>query len=136
MVSVGRCIFYGLLIMSLKLWTIGFTFTRWLALVALALLPTALIVVTYRWYRGRPLWTMADLPVAVEVTTCVAWIAMLMATHGLLMQYASIEYSSDTLAVIASIICAVPLALAYDEIERLNRVLGPQPDGKQPTLIS
>ena len=122
--------------MSLKFWTFGFTVTRWIALVALALLPTALIVVAYRWFRGRPLWTMADLPAAVEITTCVAWIAMLMATHGLLLQYFGMQYSTETLAAAASALCAVPLALAYDEIERLNRVFGPRPDDKQPALKS
>ena len=113
--------------MSFKLWSFWFALTRWVALVALALIPTVVAVVAYRWWRGRELWSMADLPVAAEVTLCLAWLSMLTATNELLLSRLDPSvWSGLEAAALASVVSAIPVAFAYREIERMRRVFGPR----------
>lgn len=99
---------------------------RWLALVALALVPTVIVVVAYRQLKGEPLWTMSDLPLAGEVTLCLAWLSILFATQDLLCIHAGVSSSLWT-AIAASIIAAVPIGLGLSQIDELRRVLGHYP---------
>ena len=113
--------------MSFKLWSFWFALARWVALVALALIPTVVAVVAYRWWRGRELWSMADLPVAAEVTLCLAWLSMLTAANELLRShFGPTILSGFEAAVVAGLVCAVPVAFAYREIDRMKRVFGPR----------
>lgn len=123
-------------VMRFKLWTFWFSLLRWVALVALVLLPTALVIVAYRWMRGRELWSMADLPVAAEVTLCIAWLSLLFATHELICAHFGLSPDSSPVIWGAAIFCAVPVGLAYKEIERLKRVFGKDRAGDGRKLAS
>ena len=113
--------------MSIKLWGFWFALTRWVALVALAVVPTVIGVVAYRWWRGRELWSMADIPVAAEVTLCLAWLSMLTAANEILQSHLDPSvWTGLEVAAAAGLVCAIPVAFAYQEIDRMKRVFGPR----------
>ena len=113
--------------MGFKIWTFWFALARWIALVALALVPTLVAVVAYRWWKGRKLWSMEDLPVAAEVTLCLAWLSSLFAANEILLgRLEQSPLGSMGVAVLTGVVCAVPVALASIEIDRMKRAFGPR----------
>ena len=111
--------------MGIKAYTFGFAMLRWIALVALALLPTIILMVAYRKYRGEPLWTLADLPVAAEVTLCLAWVSFVSFAAERLHVCFSPGLTVQVLATVAaSLVGAIPVMIGYYEIAELRRRLG------------
>jgi hypothetical protein len=111
--------------MGIKVTAFVFALVRWVSLVALALVPTLLVVVVYRKWRGEPLWKLSDLPVAAEVTLCLAWLSGLMMSLDLVQREAGLLLGSHlAIAAAASLIAAVPVMIGHYEIEILKRRLG------------
>jgi len=111
--------------MGIKVTAFAFAFIRWVSLVALALVPTIIVVVAYRKWRGEPLWSLADLPVAAEVTLCLAWLSGLMMTLEIVEREAGAVLGSHmAIAAVASLVAAVPVMIGHYEIEILRRRLG------------
>jgi hypothetical protein len=112
--------------MSIKITAFLFELFRWAALVALALVPTIILVVAYRSWRGEPLWSMKDIPLAAEVTLCLAWLSLLMTLfegigvhlgHGVLPQLGA--------TVAAALLASIPVAIGYQSIGEVRRMLSP-----------
>lgn len=117
--------------MSFKLTAFAFALFRWIALVALALIPTIIAVVAYRGLRREPLWTLRDLPVAAEVTLCLAWLSVLLSIDELILIQTG---GSMTLlaAVVATLMAAIPVAVGLKQIEELRGILGLDRDVSAP----
>ena len=111
--------------MGFKFYAFLFALLRWMALVALALAPTIVVVVCYRKWRGLPLWSIHDIPVAAEVTLCLAWLSLLVMSHETAQRFIGGSMGMDVAAVAAAaMFSAIPVIFAYGSIEALRRVLG------------
>ena len=111
--------------MGFKFYAFVFALIRWMALVALALVPTIIVVVTYRKLRGEPLWSWSDVPVAAEVTLCLAWLSLLLMSHETFLGFASGSVGSELAAAAAAAgFAAIPVVFGYESITVLRRVLG------------
>lgn len=98
---------------------------RWVVLVGLALIPTVIVVVTYRKLRGQPLWSLSDIPVAAEVTLCLAWLSLLLATNERLQALANGSLPSEfATAALASAVAATAVVCGYQSIALLRHFLG------------
>lgn len=122
----------GFGVMGFKVYAFVFALVRWVALVALALVPTLIVVVAWRRWRGQPLWSLSDLPAAAEVTLCLAWLSLLMTMDEVIRAHAGASPGVYVAAVItAAAVSSLPVMLAYGKIEDLRRILGlagPQTD--------
>ena len=111
--------------MGFKFYAFVFALVRWVALVALALVPTIIIVVIYRKLRGEPLWSLRDVPVAAEVTLCLAWLSLLVMSHETLQGIFGGTLGMELAATVAAAaFAAIPVVFGYGSIEVLRRVLG------------
>ncbi len=111
--------------MGFKFYAFVFALMRWTALVALALAPTIIIVVCYRKWRGEPLWSINDIPVAAEVTLCLAWLSLLVMSHETARSVIGGSWQMDLTAVAAAaMFSAVPVVIGYGSIDALRHVLG------------
>lgn len=112
--------------MSMKVYAFGFALVRFVALVVLALLPTIILVVAYRKWTGRPLWSLADIPAAAEVTVCLAWVSVLtVAAETISRKLAGMPLTVQfAAAVAAAVLAAIPLAVSSAQIARLRQRLG------------
>ena len=111
--------------MGFKFYAFVFALLRWMALVALALAPTVIVVVCYRKVRSQPLWSLSDVPAAAEVTLCLAWLSLLLMSHETVRGLGDGSFGTDlAVAAAAAIFSAIPVVLAYETIAGLRRVLG------------
>jgi len=114
----------GTTVMGMKLTAFGLALIRWTALVALAVVPTVLVVVAYRKWRGLPLWSLQDLPAAAEVTLALAWLSLLMNAHEMLLAHWSGLPGGPVWALLAAaVVAAAPAAVALEQIATLRRLL-------------
>jgi dolichyl-phosphate-mannose--protein O-mannosyl transferase len=117
--------------MGFKVYAFAFALVRWVALVALALVPTIIVVVAYRKFKGQPLWSLKDVPVAAEVTLCIAWLSLLAMSYE---TFRSGMLASDlTAAVAAACFAAIPVVCGYESIAALRRVVGLREPISQPS---
>jgi hypothetical protein len=109
--------------MSIKVTAFALAFMRWVALVALALVPTIIVVVAWRKLRGEPLWSLKDLPVAAEVTLCLAWLSVLLGMLDMLKAHAD-GWPALAIVAAAAVGAACPAAFGLSQIDELRRVIG------------
>lgn len=112
--------------MSMKVYAFGLALSRFVALVVLALLPTIILVVAYRKCKGLPLYSLADIPAAAEVTVCIAWISLLtVAADMIAIHLGGLPLHMHFAATaLAAALAAVPVGVSSAEIARLRERLG------------
>ncbi|MGQ0674270.1 MAG: hypothetical protein ACT4N2_15525 [Hyphomicrobium sp.] len=110
--------------MEFKLTAFGLALARWMALVALALVPTVIVVALYRRWRRQPLWSLDDIPAAAEVTLCLAWLSVLITFDEMLRPYvAEGAVATVSAAVLVAAAAAGPVMLGYRQIEAVRCML-------------
>lgn len=111
--------------MEFKVYAFVLALVRWMVLVALALVPTVIVVALYRHWRRQPLWSLDDIPAAAEVTLCLAWLSMLVTLDELLQPFVAVGATATiSAAILVASAAAVPVILGYRQIEAVRRILG------------